>query len=211
MKTITYLVAFTFTIGSLGMTAQNRVMETERGITVNHTIQAEPIVFMERGIEFFVFLNGDFDFNTRPNDSHGGIFYRRGGTRGTTAVAVNYGVRIEHDSFGRVRRVGNTFINYDSRNRVSRIGSIFMNYNRFGLSRIGGMEIVYNRRGMIVDTIGHVNGWRGNHGYAHTTYYGNYNYYYGNDYNDGYAYNENDYYYYKADGTKALIKDKKEK
>lgn len=209
MKTITYLAAFTFAVGSVAMTAQNRVMETDRGRTVNHTIQAEPIVFMERGIEFFVFLNGDFDFNTRPNDSHGGIFYRRGGTRGTTAVNVNYGVRIEHDSFGRVRRVGNTFINYDFRNRVSRIGSIFMNYNRFGLSRIGGMEIVYNRRGIIVDMLGHVNGWRGNNSWANNTYYGSSNNYYGND--EGYAYNENDYYYYKADGTKALIEDKKEK
>lgn len=28
---------------------------------------AEPIVFMERGIEFYVFPNGEFDFNTVPS------------------------------------------------------------------------------------------------------------------------------------------------
>ena len=28
---------------------------------------AEPIQFKERGIKFYVFLNGEFDFNTQPN------------------------------------------------------------------------------------------------------------------------------------------------
>jgi hypothetical protein len=30
---------------------------------------AEPIVFMERGVEFFVFADGQFDFNTRPSSN----------------------------------------------------------------------------------------------------------------------------------------------
>jgi hypothetical protein len=207
MKTITYLVAFTFTVGSLGMTAQNRVMETERGITVNHTIQAEPIVFMERGIEFFVFLNGDFDFNTRPNDCHGGIFYRRGGTRGTTAVNVNYGVRIEHDSFGRVRRVGNVYINYDVYGRVKRIGTIYMSYNSFAVTRVGNMRIIYDRRGRIVDVFGFIN--YANNGYVYNprgmrNSGGNSGYGYSDDYNTDYG-NDDDYYYYRKDGSKVKM------
>ena len=205
MKKITLLVAANLLVGSLALATEKTTFSNfERNVAHANYMDAEPIVFMERGIEFFVFLNGDFDFNTRPQDSQGGIFYRRGGTRGNTTVAVNYGVRIEHDSFGRVRRVGNTFINYDSRNRVSRIGSVFMRYNRFALSQIGGMQIVYNRRGMIIRTIGEVNFTRGNYGYAHTTYYGN-----SENYNSGYTYNDNSYYYYKADGTKELVKEKK--
>ena len=205
MKKITLLVAANLLVGSLALaTEKTTFSDFERNVAYSNYMDAEPIVFMERGIEFFVFLNGDFDFNTRPQDSEGGIFYRRGGTRGNTTLAVNYGVRIEHDSFGRVRRVGNTFINYDNRNRVSRIGSVFMRYNRFALSQIGGMQIVYNRRGMIIRTIGEVNFTRGNYGYAHTTYYGN-----SENYNSGYTYNNNSYYYYKTDGTRALIEEKK--
>lgn len=207
MKKITLLVAANLLVGSLALaTEKTTFSDFERNVAHSNYMNAEPIVFMERGIEFFVFLNGDFDFNTRPQDSQGGIFYRRGGTRGNTAAAVNYGVRIEHDSFGRVRRVGNTFINYDNRNRVSRIGTVYMRYNRFALSQIGGMQIVYNNRGMITRTVGQVNFTRGNYGYASTTYYGsstNYNS------NNGYTYNDNSYYYYKADGTKALIEEKK--
>lgn len=205
MKKITLLVAANLLVGSLALaTEKTTFSDFERNVAYSNYMDAEPIVFMERGIEFFVFLNGDFDFNTRPQDREGGIFYRRGGTRGNTVEAVNYGVRIEHDSFGRVRRVGNTFINYDNRNRVSRIGTVYMRYNRFALSQIGGMQIVYNRRGMIIRTIGEVNFTRGNYGYAHNTYYGS-----SENYNSGYTYNDNSYYYYKADGTKALIEDKK--
>ncbi|MEZ4837706.1 hypothetical protein [Flavobacterium sp.] len=205
MKKITLLVATNLLVGSLALATEKATFsDFERNVTsANHYMEAEPIIFMERGIEFYVFLNGDFDFNTRPQDSQGGIFYRRGGTRGNTTVAVNYGVRIEHDSFGRVRRVGNTFINYDSRNRVSRIGSVFMRYNRFALTQIGGMQMVYNSRGMLIRTIGQVNFTRGNYGYAHTSYYGNNSYY-----TSGYTYNDNSNYYYKTDGAQTVVEEK---
>lgn len=126
---------------------------------------AEPIKFMERGIEFYVFPTGEFDFNTRPDDSHGDDFYfRAAGRRGTVIVEkhkpVNIGVRIERDAFGRVRRVGNTFINYDAYDRVNRIGTVFMRYNSFALSQIGNLRIVYDRKGRIVDMFGAVKGYR---------------------------------------------------
>jgi hypothetical protein len=208
MKKITLLVAANLLVGSLAFaTTDERAVafDRTRGAAV-HYMDAEPIVFMERGIEFLVFLNGDFDFNTRPQDSHGGYFYRRGASaRGNSAVAVNYGVRIEHDSFGRVRRVGNTFINYDQFNRVTRIGSIYMRYNNFALTQIGGMQIAYNRRGQIAQMIGQVNYRRGNAGFTTTTYYGS------SDYanQNGTTYNDNSYYYYRADGTKALKEEDK--
>jgi hypothetical protein len=208
MKKITLLVAANLLVGSLAFaTTDERAVafDRTRGATV-HYMDAEPIVFMERGIEFLVFLNGDFDFNTRPQDSHGGYFYRRGASaRGNSAVAVNYGVRIEHDNFGRVRRVGNTFINYDQFNRVTRIGSIYMRYNNFALTQIGGMQIAYNRRGQIAQMIGQVNYRRGNAGFTTTTYYGSSDYAYQN----GTTYNNDSYYYYRADGTKALKEEDK--
>lgn len=208
MKKITLLVAANLLVVSLALAAEkNTFSGFDRNVaSADYFMEAEPIVFIERGIEFFVFFNGDFDFNTRPEDSQGGIFYRRGGTRRNSTVNMNYGVRIEHDSFGRVRRVGNTFINYDNRNRVSRIGSVFMRYNRFALTRIGGMQIVYNNRGKIIRTIGQVNFTRGSYDFANTMYYGSPSNYHSNN---GYTYNDDSFYYYKADGTRTLIKEKK--
>ncbi|MGV3696674.1 hypothetical protein [Flavobacterium sp.] len=204
MKKITLLVASILLVGSVA-NASEVITNSGDEMKTRYSFD-EPISFMERGIEFFVFPNGEFDFNTRPDDSQGDYYYKTAGKRGTATTArrpVNYGVRIEHDSFGRVRRIGNTFINYDNRDRVSRIGSIYMKYNRTALAQIGGMRIVYNRRGEIVDTIGRIKGYS-NSGYAYS-----YNDY---DYNNSYAasnYNDDDYYYYKADGTKAKIEDDK--
>jgi hypothetical protein len=79
-----------------------------------------------------------------------------------------------------------------------------MRYNRFALTQIGGMQLVYNNRGMIVRTIGQVNFNRGNFGYAYNTYYGS-----SENYHNGYTYNDNNYYYYKTDGTRAVVEDKK--
>lgn len=196
MRTITLLVA------SILLTANvTKANETKSFNKLNVTRDRfdinEPISFTERGIEFFVFANGDFDFNTRPDDSHGTYQYKQAGKR--TAVVDNncdgnFGVLIQRDNFGRIRRVGNTFINYDSRDRVSRIGSVFMRYNRFALTQIGGMRIIYDRRGDIVDMIGEVKG-RRNYGYA-------YNNYDTDDRNQTYGNGET--YYYKADGTKAV-------
>jgi hypothetical protein len=39
----------------------------------------DPIVFLERGIEFYVFPDGQLDFNTRPTTS-GTMYYRSKGT-----------------------------------------------------------------------------------------------------------------------------------
>lgn len=203
MKKITLLVASILLVGSVAnASAINNKSDEERMTGYSFD---EPISFTERDIEFFVFPSGEFDFNTRPEDNQGDYFYKTAGKRGTATTArgpVNYGVRIEHDSFGRVRRIGNTFINYDNRDRVSRIGTVYMKYNRAGLTQIGGMKIVYNRRGDIVDTIGNVKG-RGNYyGYTNNYYYSDNTYTASNNTDDN-------YYYYKADGTKAKVEDNK--
>ena len=173
---------------------------------------AEPIVFMERGIEFMIFPNGEFDFNTvttnsgpRPRNTTYGA--PRGNAYGYYGPA-NRGVRVEHDYMGRVRRIGNVYINYDAVGRVKRVGSVYMSYNSFALSQVGGLRIIYDRRGRIIDIRGFVNA--SNHGYTYmpvnnhyspTSTYTNNGYSYGNDN----GYNDEDFYYYKADGTKVKM------
>jgi len=203
MKKITLLVASILLVGSVANASE--IIKTSGEETRTRFSFDEPISFTERGIEFFVFPNGEFDFNTRPEDSQGDYYFKTAGKRTTTVERgrpVNYGVLIEHDSFGRVRRIGNTFINYDSRDRV--IGTVYMKYNRFALTQIGGMRIVYNRRGDIVDTIGSIKGHR-NTGYVYNNHNQNY---YDNDDNYTASNNNDDYYYYKTDGTRAKIEDK---
>ncbi|MCL9807280.1 hypothetical protein NAT51_17245 [Flavobacterium amniphilum] len=216
-KEITLVMASIFLAGSMAYASENPVFSDNQGkATVRHHVDyrdAEPIKFMERGIEFYVFPNGDFDFNTRPQDSDtdDGYYFKAAGKRGTVTVErhpVNYGVRIERDAFGRVRRVGNTFINYDAFDRVNRIGTVYMKYNSFALTQIGGLRIVYDRKRCIINMYGNVKG--RSYGYDYPRGYESpRNDYPRNDYprGGGYENDDDDYYYYKADGTKAKIED----
>lgn len=97
---------------------------------------AQPVKIKVRHIDFYIFPNGDFDFNAH------GRRYKHAGHRG---------VRIEKDRFGKIRRVGNVYINYNRYGQVSRIGRIFIKYNRRGLVvKVGPKYIRYHRRGYYV-------------------------------------------------------------
>jgi hypothetical protein len=71
-------------------------------------------------------FRGQFDFNTRPSSNN--MYYKPSGRRevnrtyGAPMYARNQNFKVEHDNFGRVRRVGNVFINYDANDRIKRIG-----------------------------------------------------------------------------------------
>jgi hypothetical protein len=210
MKKITLLVASIFVFGGSVVNAAEKIdFSVERRSPVDFR-NADPIVFTERGIEFFIFPDGQFDFNTRPSTgSTGGMYYKAGKKNGMNKTYGapanyrngNYGVKVEHDNMGRVRRIGNVMINYDSNDRVKRVGSVYMTYNRYALERVGGLEIIYNRRGQIVDIVGAVKGGRG-YEYSQNSY-GN------NDYGNSQNSNDDDYYYYRTNGTKAKIEDTK--
>jgi len=180
---------------------------------------AEPIVFFERGVEFLIFPDGSFDFNTEIQNNVTETYYRSSRTRRSsvnttygapgTVNSVRYvnprprGVIITHDSNGQVRRIGNVFINYNRQGRIKRAGSVYMRYqNRTGLLRqVGGLKINYNRWGEIVHINGIVNhnnaelncGFGSGNGGQHQ-----------NDdfgYQDGFDGNfDEDFYYYRKNG-----------
>ncbi|MBP7397833.1 MAG: hypothetical protein KA933_12830 [Flavobacterium sp.] len=211
MKKITLLVvASILLVGNMALASENPVFSdntNRRGYYIDYR-DAEPIIFKERGIEFMLFPNGEFDFNTRPSVPR----YHVNGTNGAPGTRGYYGpsergIRVEHDNFGRVRRVGNVYINYDAFGRVKRIGTIYMSYNSFAVTKVGNMRIVYDRRGRIVDVYGFINHANGGYNYNPGTHYsgGNGGYGYGDDYGDDY--NDDDYYYYRKDGSKAKMSD----
>ncbi len=197
-------------MGLTTVTAEETVSKSDLDINVTLTKRyhhAQPILFVERGIEFIIFPNGDFDFNTALdgygyNDQYyNDLYYRTTNTRrgtvnapGTTSRHYDYrprGVQIIHDRYGNVRRIGNVFINYDFYGRVNRIGSVYIKYNRNRLVQVGGLKLIYNKHGKLVNTRGQVNRqWRNNWTYNHFNFDNN-NW----DNND-------DFYYYKKDGKK---------
>ncbi len=174
---------------------------------------AQPIVFIERGIEFLVFPNGEFDFNTEGMRVRADNYYGRktrrsryNKTYGAPGARNNFekrrGVNVSHDRLGRFRRVGNVFINYDGYGRIKRIGSVYMRYQRGKLKQVGELHIQYNRRGHMVAINGTVNHSNQGCGFCGvtgcTTSHFNNDYVY-NDWDDDNDWRDNDDYYYKKD------------
>ena len=183
----------------------------------------EPIQFEERNIMFYVFLNGDFDFNTEPTVQVDYI-----SKRGNHHQAAPRGIRIERDAQGRIRRIGNVFISYSFDGQVKRIGSVFISYSRGRMDQVGNLRIVYNRYG--ISFIGSVKGYYSsynpyysnqwtsfNNGHYVTWEYGYYDSFFNSNdfYNDYESFNEDDqYYYFKSKNSERdegqIIKRKKE-
>ena len=170
----------------------------------------EPVKITVRSVDFFVFPNGQFDFNAHQNPY------------------ADYGVRVERDRYGKIRRVGYVYLNYNRAGQVTRIGNVFIKYHRGVMRKIGRMSLHYSRGGYVIHR------YRPSYGYCSTapaysyssTYYGpassfsygnTYSNTYGMYYNDDYHEsnepfeNEDDYYYRKpVKAKKAEVKGRRE-
>lgn len=186
----------------------------------NRSRFAQPIMFVERGVEFLIFPDGSFDFNTDFYDLfYNDNAYYKSGTR-RSSVNVNYrgpnmsigfsnnhngGVYISRDRYGLVRRIGNVYVNYNRNGQVSRVGSVYIDYGRGRnntLRQVGGLRVNYNAWGEIVNVFGQVNRYHDNYcninGWAGNQARNDIGYLQDNDWYDG-DYDDN-YYYYKNNG-----------
>ncbi|MDD7914504.1 hypothetical protein [Polaribacter ponticola] len=177
----------------LGMFMMVSTVEAKKGdnlpnrIRVNYSYN-NAVNFIERGVEFYIFTNGDFDFDTNFNNR-----YNR-----------NNSIRINRDYRGRIRNVGNVFINYDRRGNVTRIGNVFIKYYRGQLSKVGDLRVRYNRNGYPffygnVKEYYYDNGIRFNINFGDVCDF-NDRYFYRNDFRNNYSQfrEDNNFYYYKA-------------
>nr|WP_099565795.1 hypothetical protein [Gaetbulibacter sp. 4G1] len=199
---------------------------------------AQPIMFVERGVEFLVFPDGSFDFNTNYEDTfYNDSYYRTRNTKrgrvnttyGAPGSRVKYtsyrhrnrGVSISHDRDGKVRRIGSIFLNYDRYGKLKRVGSIYMSYkHRNGtLTQVGGLRVKYNHWGEIVYTRGQVNRFSNSCnicGVSSCEINHNHRDRHDNDYDndwydedDGVYNNDDDFYYYKQNGKTKKHKKRK--
>ena len=146
--------------------------------------------FVERGIEFFVFTNGEFDFDTQLNDNY---YYN------------NNRVSISRDYRGRIRRIGSAYVNYDRYGNVTRIGNVFMRYYRGNLTKVGNLRVSYDYWGNpsffgnVKNNYFNYDGFRINLNLGDICDY-NDTYFYRNDFRRNYSRIKEDknYYYYRA-------------
>jgi hypothetical protein len=211
MKKLVLFTALLIGLTTVTATAETKTANQDERLQITKRYRySQPVLFVERGVEFMIFPDGSFDFNTnygnqvyRPNSRRSSINNTFGapGKRVHYSTSRSRGVLITHDYDGKVRRIGNIFINYDKRGRIKRAGSVYMKYDKKRhrqLKQVGGLHIKYNRWGKIIYSSGQVNRFNtiGECGVGND--YGDYY----NDNDDDWFDDDDDYYYRNSKKTK---------
>ncbi|MGV6846557.1 MAG: hypothetical protein ACWA42_10575 [Lutibacter sp.] len=125
--------------------------------------------FVEHGITFAVFRNGEFDFYINRPHRGFNFGYSNNNVNISFNSGYNYDAFVQYDDFGAVIQVEDVPIYYDYYGRVKRIGSVFINYRYGNIVQIGGLHVYYNRYGYYTHFTGYIN--RYNRSYVHRPYY----------------------------------------
>jgi len=120
------------------------------GLTVTATNFAKgygnSFIFVEQGVEFAVFPDGQFDFNVDSYGPNFGAQANFGNVSISFNTGYNYNAYVQYDDYGAVVQIENVPIYYDYYGRISRAGNVYIRYNSYGyVSRVGGLYIHYNR------------------------------------------------------------------
>ncbi|MBL4725007.1 MAG: hypothetical protein JKY73_06505, partial [Lutibacter sp.] len=112
--------------------------------------------FVEHGVTFSVFQNGEFDFYINPRRGlHVG--YQGNGINISFNSGYNYDAYVQYDNYGAIIQIEDIPIYYDYYGRVDRIGNVNLNY-RFGrLSRLGQLHVYYDNHGYYSHYSGYIN------------------------------------------------------
>lgn len=113
-------------------------------------------IFVEDGITFSVYPDGEFDFyldqragvNANVNFRNVNITYNSG---------YDYNPYVQYDDYGAVIQVENIPIYYDYYGRVTQVGNVDISYNRGRVNRLGGLYVYYNRNGAYSHHTGFIN------------------------------------------------------
>lgn len=138
------MAMFLGTTATFASTADDKVAE-RNAYRYNNSF-----IFLEDGITFAVYPDGEFDFyiDSRIGRNRRNVTFNSG---------FDYSPFAQYDDYGAVIQVENIPVYYDFYGRVSQIGSVDINYRNGRVNRLGNMFVYYNRRGFYDYHTGFIN------------------------------------------------------
>ena len=140
-----------FTALILGTTSTMAAVTTEDKVAERNAYRYnDSFIFVEEGITFAVYPDGEFDFyiDNRIGRHRRNVTFNSG---------FDYSPYAQYDDYGAVIQVENIPIYYDYYGRVSQIGDVNINYRNGRVRRVGGMVVFYNNRGFYDYHTGYIN------------------------------------------------------
>jgi len=158
---LTIMKKFMFLITALvlgGLTVSATTTNKPNQIDNTTTLRGygNSFIFVENGIEFSVFPDGQFDFYMPSYGPKVNVYAP--GISISFNSGYDYNPFLQYDEFGAIIQIEHVPIYYDFYGQVSQIGNIYINYNGFGyVSRIGGLYIHYNSHRRFSHYTGYIN------------------------------------------------------
>lgn len=137
-----------------GITAQaNQVKILKVGVNIN---SSHSVTFIERGIQFTVYTNGNIEYKQSYNNR--AQTQRSRSTRVRTSPGQTYGVTyatnsrkaVLYNRKGQIKQIGNTVIAYNRNGQVVKVGTRYIKYRNNKMASINSQKLYYNKRGKLV-------------------------------------------------------------
>ncbi|MDT0690530.1 hypothetical protein RM549_12090 [Salegentibacter sp. F188] len=151
MKNFTLLIAVLFAGWSVSASA---------GVTPTRAYN-DSFIFVEGGVEFAVYPNGEFDFYYNPDFRRTNVVnISTPSTNISYNAGFNYDPYIQYDDYGAVIQIETVPVFYDYYGRIIQAGDVLIDYNNHGqVGRVGNLIVHYNR----FNRISHYNGFINNY------------------------------------------------
>ncbi len=157
MKNLVLLITAMFLVGT---TVNATTTTSTKLATVNTYVSGygNSFIFVEGGIEFSVFPDGQFDFYIPRYGPNVSLGFRSPNVSISFNSGYDYSPYVQYDDYGAIIQIENVPIYYDYYGRISRAGSVKIRYNNFGrVVWIGGLHIFYNRYNVFSHYTGYIN------------------------------------------------------
>ena len=114
-------------------------------------------IFVENGVTFSVYPDGEFDFYI-DNRVNVGVGARIGNVGITFNSGFDYNPFVQYDDYGAIIQVENVPVFYDYYGRVSQIGGVDVWYRNGRVRRVGGLNVFWNGN-VFSHYTGYINRW----------------------------------------------------
>jgi len=157
MKNLVLLITALFLAG----TTVQATTTASANITTTSTYvrgYGNSFIFVEGGIEFSVFPDGQFDFYIPQYGPNVSLGFSSPNVSISFNSGYDYSPYVQYDDYGAIIQIENVPIYYDYYGRITRAGSVNIRYNNFGrVIWVGGLHIFYNRFNVFSHYSGYIN------------------------------------------------------